>query len=82
MQLIHRLFATIVMLVGIVTLAWGQAADTPAEFAKLHKELTATKEAWQAIPWHVSLLEARTQAAKENKPIYMLCRAGHPLGCV
>jgi hypothetical protein len=81
MQLIHRMIAT-VMLVGIVTLALGQSADTPAEFAKLHNELTSTKEAWQAIPWHVSLLDARTQAAKENKPIYMLCRAGHPLGCV
>jgi hypothetical protein len=50
--------------------------------AKLHRDLTAAKEAWQAIPWHLSLLEARAQAAKENKPVYMLCRAGHPLGCV
>ncbi|MBM3997164.1 MAG: hypothetical protein FJ303_23885 [Planctomycetes bacterium] len=59
-----------------------QSGEPHAEFAKLHKELTTAKEPWQAIPWHVSLLEARAQAAKENKPVYMLCRAGHPLGCV
>lgn len=53
-----------------------------ADFAKLHKDLTTAKEAWQSIPWHLSILEARAQAAKENKPVYMLCRAGHPLACV
>lgn len=67
---------------GLVGLT--RAGDRPsaAEFEKLHRDLTAAKEAWQTIPWHLSLLEARTQAAKENKPVYMLCRAGHPLGCV
>ena len=55
---------------------------TLADFTKLHKELTSVREAWQTIPWQLSLLEARAIAAKENKPVYMLCRAGHPLGCV
>jgi hypothetical protein len=55
---------------------------TVARFEKLHKELTSAKEPWQEIPWHVSVLEARSQAAREKKPVYMLCRAGHPLGCV
>ena len=50
--------------------------------AKLHRDLTTAKEAWQDIPWHLSILEARAKAAKENKPVYMLCRAGHPLACV
>jgi hypothetical protein len=53
-----------------------------AEFEKLHQELQSPREAWQAIPWHLSLLEARAQAAIEKKPVYMLSRAGHPLGCV
>jgi hypothetical protein len=60
----------------------GEPRLTMTDFAKLHKELTTAKEPWQSIPWHLSILEARTQAAKENKPVYMLCRAGHPLGCV
>ncbi len=55
---------------------------TQPDFAKLHRDLTSVKEPWQSIPWQVSLLEARAQAAKENKPVYMLCRAGHPLACV
>jgi hypothetical protein len=55
---------------------------SPAEFAKLHKELQAPREAWQSIPWKLSILDARDQAAKEKKPVYMLVRSGHPLGCV
>lgn len=57
-------------------------ADGIKDFEKLHKELTCTKEAWQTLPWQLSLLDAQRLAAKENKPIYMLCRSGHPLGCV
>src|SRR5262245_57821857 len=55
---------------------------TFADFTKLHKELSSAKEPWQTIPWQLSLLEARALAAKENKPVYMLSRSGHPLGCV
>jgi hypothetical protein len=71
-------------LIGASTIALAQDAgkSIPADFAKLHKDLTSAKESWQTIPWHLSILEARAQAAKENKPVYMLCRAGHPLGCV
>jgi len=60
----------------------GDKGLTVADFDKLHKELTSVKEPWQTIPWQLTLLEARARAAKENKPVYMLCRAGHPLGCV
>ena len=76
-----------IALAALLISAWlsSQAAEpalTPAEFEKLHRDLTSTKEAWQTMPWQVSLLEARALAVKENKPIYMLCRSGHPLGCV
>ena len=57
-------------------------ALTQEEFQKLHRELQPAEEAWRALPWHTSILEARAQAAKEKKPIYMLVRSGHPLGCV
>jgi hypothetical protein len=52
------------------------------EFDKLHKELSSAKEPWQNLPWQLSLVQACSEAAKENKPVYMLCRSGHPLGCV
>lgn len=66
----------------LVAIGFSGRAGEPADFAKLHRELVAAKEPWQRIPWHLSLLDAQKQAAKENKPVYMLCRAGHPLGCV
>ena len=53
-----------------------------AVFDKLHKELSSAKEPWQNLPWQLSLVQACNEAAKENKPVYMLCRSGHPLGCV
>jgi hypothetical protein len=54
-----------------------------AEFDRLHQLLhPAKQEPWQAVPWKLSILEAQTQAAKEKKPIFMLVRSGHPLGCV
>ena len=53
-----------------------------AQFDKLHKELSSAKEPWQNLPWQLSLVQACSVAAKENKPVYMLCRSGHPLGCV
>jgi hypothetical protein len=55
---------------------------TIEEFEKLQKELRpAGDEAWRTIPWKVSLLEAREQAVREKKPIFMWSMDGHPLGC-
>ena len=73
--------AGLASLTGRAALA-GDAGLPAAEFEKLHKELRAPREAWQTVPWKLSLLEARAQAVQEKKPIYMLCRSGHPLGCV
>ncbi|MFT7643994.1 MAG: hypothetical protein ACI9G1_005760 [Pirellulaceae bacterium] len=54
-----------------------------AEFARLHKQLQpSAEEGWSSIPWKTSLVQACVQAAREKKPLFMVCRAGHPLGCV
>jgi hypothetical protein len=54
-----------------------------AEFRTIHRLLQPTEEeAWQKVPWKLSILEAQNQAAKEKKPVFMLVRSGHPLGCV
>ena len=53
------------------------------EFARLHKQLQPPpEEGWSSIPWKTSLVQACVQAAREKKPLFMVCRAGHPLGCV
>ena len=59
-----------------------QDALTPAEFQKLHEELNPPAAPWEGLPWRLSILEACAEAAKEKKPVYMLVRSGHPLGCV
>jgi hypothetical protein len=55
---------------------------SPAEFDRLHKLLQPREELWQTIPWKLSILEARDEAARTRKPVFMLVRSGHPLGCV
>lgn len=53
------------------------------EFTTLHKQLRPpAEEGWSSIPWKTSLVQACVQAAREKKPLLMVCRAGHPLGCV
>lgn len=53
------------------------------EFAKLHKQLQPpTEEGWSKIPWRTSLAQACVQAVSEKKPLFMVVRSGHPLGCV
>ena len=53
-----------------------------ADFRALHARLIpGADEKWQTIPWKVDLLEARDQAAKEGKPVFLWSMNGHPLGC-
>jgi hypothetical protein len=53
-----------------------------ADFEKLHRELQPPRdEPWRSIPWHVSILEAREQAARDKKPIFVWVASGEPLGC-
>ena len=40
-----------------------------------------TAEAWRQIPWQVSLWTALSVADREQKPVVMMLRSGHPLGC-
>lgn len=54
-----------------------------AEFEKLHGLVRPeAAEPWESVPWKLSVLEARAEAAREKKPVFMLVRSGHPLGCV
>lgn len=52
------------------------------EFEKLHQEVQPAKdERWRSIPWKVSVVEAREQAVKEGKPLFVWVASGEPLGC-
>jgi len=43
---------------------------------------TAEESAWLEIDWKTDLWEARREAARTGKPIYLWEMDGHPLGCV
>ncbi len=62
--------------------AGGEPGLSVADFEKLHRELQPPKdELWRTIPWHVSIIEGREQAAKEKKPLFVWVASGEPLGC-
>lgn len=53
------------------------------EFERLHVGLRPpAEEGWSSIRWKTSLAQACVQAAREKKPLFMVVRSGHPLGCV
>ena len=77
----------IIVNAALLTLSLGLVAQSPeldeARFAQLHDRLRPpVEEGWSSIPWKTSLTQACVQAAREKRPLFMVCRAGHPLGCV
>ena len=77
-------FRSILPALAFIGLTSVQAAGlSEAEFKEWHGKLAPpADEPWQDLPWKLSVLEAQALAAKEKKPVYMLVRSGHPLGCV
>jgi len=54
-----------------------------AQFDRLHRQLQPpAEEGWSSLPWKTSLVQACVLAARQKKPLLMVVRAGHPLGCV
>jgi len=59
------------------------AQMTPKDLQVVKEILPKVEEkAWQNIDWKVDLWEARREAEKTGKPIYLWEMDGHPLGCV
>ncbi len=58
-------------------------ANNEANFQKMLNVIRpkADEDAFDTIPWQISLWEARILAAKEGKPILLWEMDGHPLGC-
>ena len=68
------------------TLAAGATAAPrldDSNFKSLHALLQprADELKWQQIPWQTNLWDARREAARTGKPIYLWEMDGHPLGC-
>ncbi|MCP5537988.1 MAG: hypothetical protein H7A51_17360 [Akkermansiaceae bacterium] len=69
-------------ILGILSLQLAQA-DWSATDQQLVNEILPTEKeaAWLEIPWRTNLWEARKEAARSGKPIYLWEMDGHPLGC-
>jgi riboflavin biosynthesis pyrimidine reductase len=71
---------------GLGLLVGTVRADEPeltrAEFDRLQKVLSLKNQPWAAIPWKNTLPEARAQAVREKKPIFMVVNTGNCLGFV
>jgi hypothetical protein len=52
------------------------------EFDALLKELNLKSQPWASVPWKVSVTEARQEAAKQKKPIFLVVNTGNCLGFV
>ena len=71
------------VIVALLALASFARALDETEFKRLHEQLCPpAEEGWTSLAWKTSLVQACVEAAKERKPILMVVRAGHPLGCV
>ena len=62
----------------------GTRAATPEELAaKIATVLpTPEEERWLQVPWRLDLVQARAEAQRSGKPLFLWISEGHPLGCV
>lgn len=81
-----RIVSALALAVGLAFSTASVQGDEPglsrAEFDHLQKVLSLKNQPWAAIPWKNTLPEARAQAAKEKKPIFMVVNTGNCLGFV
>ncbi len=71
------------LLSAMPVLCSGATQEQPgaAEFDKLLRSFEPHDiGAWSEIPWQLSIVEAREVAILEEKPIFVWCLDGHPLG--
>lgn len=43
---------------------------------------TPAEERWLQVPWRLDLVQARAEAQRSGKPLFLWINEGHPLGCV
>ena len=63
-----------------------QAAKTTpladSQYDLVHKYVIGEEAKWTQVNWMSDLWEARIEAAKKRKPIFIWAMNGDPLGCV
>ncbi|MGY8646023.1 MAG: hypothetical protein ACKVLL_01575 [Verrucomicrobiales bacterium] len=72
--------AILISLLGAGSLLGQWPVEQKAVIAEILPKVEET--VWLQIGWRTDLWEARREAAKSKKPIYLWEMDGHPLGCV
>lgn len=72
--------AILISLLGAGSLLGQWSVEQKAVIAEILPKVEET--VWLQIGWRTDLWEARREAAKSKKPIYLWEMDGHPLGCV
>ncbi|MDB4520195.1 hypothetical protein N9118_11635 [Akkermansiaceae bacterium] len=70
----------LISLLGAGSLLGQWPVEQKAVIAEILPKVEET--VWLQIGWRTDLWEARREAAKSKKPIYLWEMDGHPLGCV
>ena len=70
----------LISLLGAGSLLGQWSVEQKAVIAEILPKVEET--VWLQIGWRTDLWEARREAAKSKKPIYLWEMDGHPLGCV
>lgn len=65
------------MLAFLLLTAYGP--DLDARIAEIVAK--PSEEKWLSIPWRTNLTQARIDAQKADKPMFMWIMNGHPMGC-
>ena len=71
--------AILISLLGAGSLLGQWPVEQKAVIAEILPKVEET--VWLQIGWRTDLWEARREAAKSKKPIYLWEMDGHPLGC-
>jgi hypothetical protein len=79
-----RLFA--VFALGLIVRLGAQSPELATSDSILDAKVagvlpTAAEEQWLLVPWRLNLAQARIQAQKSGKPLFLWVMDGHPLGC-
>lgn len=83
-DMLHKNALSIILVIFGGVYFSGSAGDgiTKEEYKKLFDSIVPkAEERWRKIPWVIDLMEARTLAYQQKKPILLWAMNGHPLGC-
>ena len=74
------------LLAAVITGAWVYGQNAPSPTGSSIEQKVASmlpskdEDRWTEIPWRTDLAQARSEAARLGKPLFLWVMDGHPLG--